>query len=155
MAKSKQKPAEKPEPKANGRPLFVLSDADFEKIEGLAKIQCTQQEVCDVMEVTDKTLNKALAARGEGTFYELYKKNISYGKVSLRREQWKTSQKGHAGMQIFLGKNLLGQSDKIANEHSGPDGGAIEINNATTTRERFTSRITQLSDRGPTKPTDS
>lgn len=34
------------------------------------------------------------------------------GKRSLRRMQWKSAKGGNATMQIWLGKQLLGQTDK-------------------------------------------
>ncbi len=45
------------------------------------------------------------------TFAERFKQRSSEGKISLRRRQWKLSEKNVA-MAIFLGKQYLGQSDK-------------------------------------------
>ena len=48
---------------------------------------------------------------------ELYRQAIEKGKqggkASLRREQWKLAQKGNASMLIWLGKQWLGQTDKV------------------------------------------
>jgi hypothetical protein len=34
-------------------------------------------------------------------------------KLRLRQLQWQSASKGNVTMQIFLGKNMLGQQDKI------------------------------------------
>ena len=65
------------------------------------------------------------------------------GKASLRRIQMQLATK-NAAMAIFLGKNLLGQSDKHEMEHSGPQGGAIQTDG--TLRIEFV--------RPPEKPDD-
>ena len=44
------------------------------------------------------------------------------GGFSLRRLQWETAKRS-ATMQIWLGKQYLGQKDK--QEQSGPDGGPV------------------------------
>jgi len=35
------------------------------------------------------------------------------GKASLRRNQWKLAQDGNATMLVWLGKNMLDQTDKL------------------------------------------
>jgi hypothetical protein len=37
-------------------------------------------------------------------------------KASLRRFQWKSAAGGNVTMQIWLGKQLLGQTDKVASQ---------------------------------------
>lgn len=105
-----------------GRPEYVLTDDGFERLKKLINIHCTQVEVCDVLGVTDKTLNKALKERGELPFSEFYKKHSNEGRASLRREQWKAAQKGNTSMLIWLGKQLLGQKDKIEQDNTSSDG---------------------------------
>ena len=41
------------------------------------------------------------------------------GRASLRRMQYVAAKKGNATMQIWLGKQYLGQKDKQEIEHSG------------------------------------
>jgi hypothetical protein len=101
------------EKKKEGRPAFVLTAEQFKTIQGMAKIQCTQDEICDIFEVTDKTLNLALKKHSGLSFSELIKKNMSHGKASLRRSQWKASEKGVPSILIWLGKQHLGQKDQV------------------------------------------
>lgn len=107
--------------KKNGRPSYDLTDERFATIVGMMKIQCTQDEICAIFEVDEKTLNVALKKRGEGSFSALYKKNQSHGKASLRRNQWKAADKGVPSILIWLGKQHLGQSDKIEQENASHD----------------------------------
>jgi len=99
--------------KPTGRPPFTLSDDQFKTIEGMARIQCTQDEICDIYGVTDKTLNLALQKHSGVSFSDLIKKNASHGKASLRRSQWKAADKGVPSVLIWLGKQYLGQKDQV------------------------------------------
>ena len=105
-----------------GRPPFELSDKDFERLVNMARIQCTQEEVCHVFGVTDKTLNQALKRRGEGTFSDIYKRHSHEGRASLRRYQWKAAENGNPTMLIWLGKQMLGQRDQIVQDNTSSDG---------------------------------
>lgn len=87
---------------AGGRPKIKL---DYELIEKLAMIQCTQIEIASFIGVNVSTLQR------DAEFCSIYKKGQENGKTSLRRIQFKLAEKNTA-MAIFLGKNYLGQSDK-------------------------------------------
>lgn len=58
---------------------------------------------------------------------------------SLRRKQYQLAMKGNATMLIWLGKQLLGQSDKV--EHSG-NGAGLEFGNLPTASEFAQPRTT-------------
>ena len=83
---------------------------DFEQFEELCKIQCTEAEICNVLKVTDKTLNRILKEEYGDGFSETYKKFADFGKSSLRRTQFDLAKK-NAAMAIWLGKQYLGQKD--------------------------------------------
>jgi hypothetical protein len=87
-----------------GRPKKEL---DYELIEELAKIQCTQDEIASCVGVNVKTL------RADEKFLDLYKKGQETGKKSLRRYQFDCAKKGNSAMLIWLGKQYLGQKDNI------------------------------------------
>ena len=87
-----------------GRPPFELSAEDYQKIIAMIRIQCTQEEICGVYGVTDKTLNIALKAHGDLGFSELFKKHQDQGRASLRRSQWKAADAGNPTMLVWLGK---------------------------------------------------
>ena len=90
------------------RPKKRISQKQFES---LCAIQCTKEEICDVLDVTEKTLNNwCKETYGEG-FSLVFSKKRALGKASLRRNQWKLAEKGNSTMQIWLGKQILKQSE--------------------------------------------
>ena len=93
-----------------GRPKVEWTEREYKQFEGMCAIQCTQQEICDVMGVTDKTLNRLLTENYGMTFSECFKKYGASGKSSLRRYQFDLA-KRNAAMAIWLGKQYLGQRD--------------------------------------------
>ena len=92
-----------------GRPKKEIDQEQFEKLCGL---QCTQEEICCWFDVTDKTLNSWCKATYGVSFSDVYNKKREKGKISLRRAQFRLAEK-NAAMAIFLGKNYLGQTDRI------------------------------------------
>lgn len=86
-----------------GRPRAVI---DLEMVERLAHIQCTIEEISGVLKIPEGTLKK------REDFTTTYKSAIKSGKASLRRMQWKLAEHS-AGMAIWLGKQILGQTEKI------------------------------------------
>lgn len=95
-----------------GRPKWELSDADFVRMTEMAKICCTQDEICSIFGITEPTLDSRLKERGFKNFLDFYKKYEGQGKQSLRRLQWSAAQEGSVPMLIWLGKQWLGQADK-------------------------------------------
>lgn len=93
---------------AGGRPKKNFDPKVFESLCG---IMCTQEEICNVFNTTDKTLSAWCKREYGAGFSEVYKKLSDRGKMSLRRNQFALSKKSPA-MAIFLGKNYLGQTDK-------------------------------------------
>jgi len=90
--------------KRAGRPKTKL---DYELIEKLAHIQCTQEEIASVIGVHRSTLLR------DEEFCRIYKKGMQSGKMSLRRLQWKSAEKENVQMLIYLGKQYLGQKEGI------------------------------------------
>lgn len=109
-------------------PMKPMTDRDFGQLVNMIRIQCTAEEICSVLGISEDTLGRRIAEReidGVRNFADLYKKHQGEGRASLRRAQWKAAQDGNPTMLIWLGKQVLGQKDK--HELSGPDGGAIPV----------------------------
>lgn len=87
-----------------GRPKKEL---DYDLIEELANIQCTQEEIASCLNVNVSTLKR------DERFCTIYKKGQECGKKSLRRYQFDCAKKGNSAMLIWLGKQYLGQRDNI------------------------------------------
>jgi hypothetical protein len=95
--------------------------------ESLCAIQCTKEEICSVLNVSEKTLNSWCNSTYGENFSLVFSKKRQYGKSSLRRTQWKLAEK-NPSMAIFLGKQYLGQKDNI--DVSGEQTARITIVNS-------------------------
>lgn len=85
---------------------------DKDKFESLCGFMCTEVEIADFFDVDEDTLNTWCKNTYNETFSETFKKKCSPGKISLRRWQFKQAEKNPT-MAIWLGKQWLGQTDKI------------------------------------------
>jgi hypothetical protein len=92
-----------------GRPKKQIDQKEFEK---LCFLQCTKQEFCSWFDTTDKTLERWCKETYGMGFSEVFRIKRENGIISLRRTQFQLAEKSPA-MAIFLGKNLLGQTDKM------------------------------------------
>ncbi len=100
-----------------GRPRSLALDAPTLRIlGGCGRIQCTTKETAAFLRVAENTLLTFLKENPEAR--DAYEAGKNFGRLSLRRKQFRLADT-NAAMAIFLGKNLLGQSDKQEIEHSG------------------------------------
>lgn len=90
----------------SGRPKKQI---DYNAVEKLANIQCTQEEIANFLGISVRTLQR------DDEFCRIYKKGQDNGKMSLRRIQYKLAEKNTA-MAIWLGKQYLGQRDNLSEE---------------------------------------
>lgn len=78
-------------------------ELDEELLLKLAQLHCSMTEMADIMGVSKDLLNrryKSVIAKGK-----------SQTKMKLRRKQIEVAMSGNHTMLIWLGKNMLGQSD--------------------------------------------
>lgn len=101
-----------------GRPPKAIDQKAFESLCGM---MCTEEEIAGFFDCTIDTINNWCKRTYGETFLETYKKKSATGKISLRRAQFRLAEKS-AAMAIFLGKNYLGQTDKVEYE----DNAALE-----------------------------
>ena len=76
------------------------------------QIQCTEEEIAGVFEMTIDTLNARCKEMFKMTFSDIYKIHSQEGKKSLRRKQFEIALSGNPGMLIWLGKQYLNQKDR-------------------------------------------
>lgn len=101
---------EKPLKKKMGRPPIQIN---WDEVKKLCKLQCTAEEIAGWMNISVDTLENKLRTEQQTTFSVFFKMHSAGGKVSLRRAQYSTAIKGNAALLIWLGKQYLGQSDKL------------------------------------------
>jgi len=92
------------EKKKVGRPKIEI---DEELLYKLATIHCTMNEMVDIMGVSQDTLKRNYA--------HIIAKGKSDGKMRLRRKQIEVAMSGNHTMLIWLGKQMLGQSENPMN----------------------------------------
>jgi len=90
-----------------------VAKANRDLVKRLSEIHCSLEEITAVTGISKGTLEKK------------YKKEIeegkANGKLGLRRTQMTRAMDGDPRMLIFLGKNLLGQSENpIGGDNSSP-----------------------------------
>ena len=77
---------------------------DTKQIEQLASFGCTNREIAAFCDCSESLLKKSYSS--------FLTKGREKGKIRLRQLQWKSAEKGNVTMQIWLGKQLLGQSEQ-------------------------------------------
>jgi len=100
------------------------SEIDLDELEKLCAMQCTDQEIASILNVSTRTIERR---RKVQSFREAMERGKAKGRVSVRRNLFRLATSGNLGANIFLAKNLLGYKDVVSNEHSGPEGGPIEM----------------------------
>ena len=101
-----------------GRPPIPV---DLELLGDLAEIHCVQAEAAPILGISLRTFERHLAEDDE--FAAVWYGRAARGKKSLRRLQWEQAEAGNVTMQIWLGKQLLGQKDR--QELTGKDDAPI------------------------------
>ncbi len=93
----------------NKKKVEVAEDV-WNKFKKLCYIQCTQEEICSILEMSAHVLNNRINDQYGCGFADIYNVFKAPGKASVRRSQMKMS-RNNATMAIWLGKVYLGQKD--------------------------------------------
>lgn len=89
---------------------------DLTELEKLCSLQCTDEEIAAWFNVTTRTIERR---RKNAKFAEVMERGKGRGRISIRRMQMKLLEEGNATMGVWLGKNILGQSDYIQHHVDG------------------------------------
>ena len=95
------------------RPKLLPDDYTLERISDMAMLGATDREMAGCLKVSEATWIKFKNEYPE--VMETIESSRNEGKISLRRIQWQQAQTNPT-MSIWLGKNELGQSDKLSTE---------------------------------------
>lgn len=115
---------------AIGQKKQAQEKIDRRQFETLCGIQCTEEEICAVFDVSKDTLLRWCKRTYKKSFADVFKEKKACGKISLRRSQWKMAER-NATMAIWLGKQYLGQKDVVEQKSDVKlDNGFIEALNA-------------------------
>jgi len=94
-----------------GRPLVEIR---WDEVEKLLELQCTQAEIASWFRCSEDTLSRACWREHDLSFAEYSRLKRGRGRIALRRAQWKAAITGNVTMLIWLGKQHLNQTDKMA-----------------------------------------
>lgn len=86
----------------DGQPKILIP---YDQVRKLARIQCTQQEIASVLDISVDTLQR------DEKFNEIYQHWMNHGRAAVRRAQYRAMLKGDGTMLIWLGKQYLGQRE--------------------------------------------
>jgi len=107
---TKKKLPPKVKAKHNGPYKKVI---DFATLSKLCAMHCTGEECASILAMDYDTLNRRLKEEGHKGFTDYYRLNSAKGKMSLRQMQLKIALSGNVAMLMFLGKQYLGQAEKV------------------------------------------
>ena len=93
-----------------GRPKLEF---DLAVVELCGRLACTYQETASTFGCSESTVERRMADE-ESEFCRSYKKGLAEATMSLRRKQIELAMDGNVTMLVWLGKQLLGQSDKAS-----------------------------------------
>ena len=79
-------------------------DIAGEEVEKLASYGCTVREVANFFGCSEDLIKKS--------YSQFMTKGKDKGKIRLRQLQWRAAEKGNVPILIWLGKQILGQTDK-------------------------------------------
>lgn len=123
-----------------GRPPSIVADQPtLDKIKLLGASQHSRPEAAALLGISKSCFNEFLASNKKAL--EHWEDGLENGRASLRRMQFKNAQAGNVTMQIWLGKQYLGQKDKQEVENTGKDGGPIQTNTTLTLDEAGAERV--------------
>lgn len=99
---------------AKGQKKQAQEKINVDQFEQMCGIQCTEEEIASLFGVSVATLERWCKNEYGRNFVEVFREKRQKGKASLRRRQWLKADDGDTTMLIFLGKQYLGQADRIS-----------------------------------------
>ena len=91
----------------------VRAKIDLVELEKLCAMQATDEEIAAFFGVSARTILRRKRAK---KFAEVMERGRAKGRISVRRAQMKMLDAGNATMGVWLGKQLLGQTDQVWHE---------------------------------------
>ena len=87
-------------------------DIDLAELEKLCMMQATDEELAGFFGVTTRTIERR---RQDPQIAAVMERGKAKGRLSVRRHQFRILEDGNATMGIWLGKQILGQSENRPN----------------------------------------
>lgn len=110
MPRKRTKKPDQPKRPRGRPPSIVIDEKTLEQIKSLGGLQCTQGEAAAILKISRSKFESLLGTNTK--VREAWEEGREYGRGSLRRMQYENAKNGNVSMQIWLGKQWLGQKDK-------------------------------------------
>lgn len=123
------------------RPRKNIDKDQFEK---LCSIFCTEEEIAHFFSCDTDTISRFVKREYNDTLRNVKARYRSQGKITLRRLQFQSAQRGHWPAQETLGKIYLDQNIKQGIELSGPNEGDISLKHSLDLNQLDTTELEQL-----------
>jgi hypothetical protein len=94
----------------------ITAGIDLVELEKLCMLQCTDSEIAHWFGVTERTISRRRKIK---KFNDVMERGKAKGRISVRRMQMKLLENGNATMGVWLGKNILGQTDQVHHQFDG------------------------------------
>src|SRR5215471_10857838 len=94
----------------------TTAEINLGELERLCMMQCTDEEISAFFNVTTRTIERR---RKNPKFREAMDRGKAKGRISVRRQQFKLLEAGNATMGVWLGKQILGQTDEVRHDFNG------------------------------------
>lgn len=93
-----------------GRPK---KNIDWDLVDEYCFLHCTEAEIASFLRMTLDTFRLKIKEKYGINFHDFYRQRAHGGNISLRRKQWLNAcNNDNATLQIWLGKQWLGQKDE-------------------------------------------
>jgi hypothetical protein len=138
-------PIKNDEPKIGKPPMVKF---DYNELEKLAYMSASAKEIARFFRCSESTIERRKV--DDPKFKDALDYGYARGNLNLRRQQMKAADEGNITMLIWLGKNRLGQTDKIDTRLSGTgEHGEIQVAGGTelTPSERISAGIARILER--------
>src|ERR1700730_3305506 len=95
----------------------ITAKIDLVELEKLSSMQATDEEIGAFFGVSARTI---LRRKKVKKFADVMERGRAKGRLSIRRLQIKLLEQGNATMGVWLGKQILGQTDHFYHDVNGP-----------------------------------
>lgn len=100
--------ANSPAKNLGGRPRVEI---DLKMMASLADLLCTATDCATFFGCGISTIDRRLKEAGWAGYSAFFHRHSARARVRLRQAQWESANAGNATMQIWLGKQYLGQGE--------------------------------------------
>jgi len=99
------------EPKAKAEKGRPKMEFDLQRVEDFGYFKATFSTMASLLDCSVDTIRRNMR-NTENDFSKAYQKGFANAKMALSEAQWKNALSGNVTMQIWLGRNYLGQTDQ-------------------------------------------